>query len=111
MELIRRALDIDLPKGQSAFLWGPRKTGKTTLLHSRFPRSLVYDLLETDLFLRLSRDPSLLRQQLLAAPPEKLEHPVIIDEVQMVPLLLDEVHWLIETISCNLFCRVPAPEN
>jgi predicted AAA+ superfamily ATPase len=96
MELIRRSLSIDLPKGQSAFLWGPRKTGKTTLLRTQFPESLVYDLLDTKLFLQLSRDPSLLRQQLLAAPPEKLEHPIIIDEVQKVPALLDEVHWLIE---------------
>jgi len=92
MDPIRRILDIDLPPGQSAFLWGPRKTGKTTLLRERFPESLVYDLLDTKLHLELARDPSLLRQQLLAAPNEKLDHPVIIDEVQKVPLLLDEVH-------------------
>lgn len=96
MEMIQRALKIELPKGQSAFLWGPRKTGKTTLLKTQFPKSIVYDLLETDLFLQLSRDPSLLRQQLLAATSEELEYPIIIDEVQKVPLLLDEVHWLIE---------------
>ncbi len=93
---LQRALKIKLPRGQSAFLWGPRKTGKTTLLRDQFGRSLVYDLLDTDLFLRLSREPSLLREELLAASPEKLKLPVIIDEVQKVPLLLDEVHWLIE---------------
>ncbi len=46
-----RLLKIKLPKGQSAFLWGPRKTGKTTLLRAAFPDSLSYDLLQTDLFL------------------------------------------------------------
>ncbi|MCK4306228.1 MAG: ATP-binding protein [Candidatus Eisenbacteria sp.] len=93
---IQRMLQIDLPEGQSAFLWGPRKTGKTTLLKSRFPRSMVYDLLQTDLFLELSKNPSLLREQLLAADTKTLRQPVIIDEVQKVPQLLDEVHWLIE---------------
>ncbi len=96
MNLIQRHLRIDLPAGQSAFLWGPRKTGKTTLLHATFPESLFYDLLNTELFLRLSREPSLLRQELLAVPPEKLERPIVIDEVQKVPILLDEIHWLIE---------------
>ncbi|GAH83940.1 unnamed protein product, partial [marine sediment metagenome] len=30
MRFIKRILDIKLPQKQSAFLWGPRKTGKTT---------------------------------------------------------------------------------
>ena len=36
MENIERILKIELPEGQSAFLWGPRKTGKTTYLKNRF---------------------------------------------------------------------------
>jgi predicted AAA+ superfamily ATPase len=32
MKYIERILNIDLPSGQSAFLWGPRKTGKSTYL-------------------------------------------------------------------------------
>jgi len=96
MAEIPRTLRIRLPKGQSAFLWGPRQTGKTTLLRQLFPQSIWYDLLQTDLFLDLTRNPSLLREQLLAADPESLLNPVIIDEVQKVPQLLDEVHWLIE---------------
>ena len=39
----RRILDIDLPQNQSAFLWGPRKTGKSTLLRRTFPRSARFD--------------------------------------------------------------------
>jgi predicted AAA+ superfamily ATPase len=77
-------------------LWGPRKTGKTTFLRATFPDSLIYDLLKTDLFLELVKRPFLLREQLLAASTKQLKEPVIIDEVQKVPQLLDEIHWLIE---------------
>lgn len=97
MTTINRALEIDLPTGQSAFLWGPRKTGKSTLLHLLFPESIVYDFLKTDLLVQFAKRPALLREQLLAHPTESLlQHPVIIDEVQKVPQVLDEVHWLIE---------------
>jgi predicted AAA+ superfamily ATPase len=58
---------------------------------------VVYDLLRTDLFLELSKRPFLLREQLLAKSESQLEHPVIIDEIQKVPQLLDEVQWLIES--------------
>jgi predicted AAA+ superfamily ATPase len=93
---IKRMIRINLPKGKSAFLWGPRKTGKTTYLKEAFPNSLKYDMLQTDLFLDFTRRPYLLREQLLASSPQQLKEPVIIDEVQKVPQLLDEVHWLIE---------------
>ncbi len=96
MKLIERVLNIDLPPGQSAFLWGPRKTGKSTFLKTRFPESLVYDFLKTDLFLELSKKPSLLRERLLAKKKDVLDKPIILDEVQKVPQIMDEVHWLIE---------------
>lgn len=96
---IRRALKIDLPARQSTFLWGARKTGKTTYLTERFPDSIVYDFLKTDLMLDLTRRPSLLREQLLARSPDELQAPIILDEVQKVPQVLDEVHWLIENTS------------
>ena len=96
MQTLPRLLKIKLPKGQSAFLWGPRKTGKTTFLRAAFPESLIYDLLQTDLFLEFVKRPFLLREQLLALSPKQLKEPVIIDEVQKVPQLLDEIHWLIE---------------
>jgi len=96
LETITRLIKIELPKGQSAYLWGPRKTGKTTYLRATFPNSRVYDLLQTDLFLEFVKRPFLLREQLLAASPKQLKEPVIIDEVQKVPQLLDEIHWLIE---------------
>jgi len=96
MAEIERALRIVLPDRQSAFLWGPRKTGKSTYLRSEFPESVTFDLLQTDLMLELAARPALLRERLLATPAEKLRAPVILDEVQKVPQLLDEVQWLIE---------------
>ncbi|MFQ5478026.1 MAG: AAA family ATPase [Candidatus Binatia bacterium] len=77
-------------------MWGPRKTSKTTLLRALFPRALVYDLLDTDLFFELSRRPASFREQVLAQPEAALRGPVIVDEIQKVPQLLDEIHWLIE---------------
>ena len=96
MRNVKRTLNIDLPQGQSTFLWGPRKVGKSTYLKEKFPESIVYDFLKTDLFLDFSRKPSLLREQLLACSAEKLKFPIILDEVQKIPSILDEVHWLIE---------------
>ena len=96
MDPLARCLELKLPKGQSAFLWGPRKTGKTTWLRQLFPDSLSYDLLQTDLALTLLKEPARLRQELLAAPATVRNRPVILDEVQKVPAILDEVHWLIE---------------
>ncbi len=96
MNNIERLLNIDLPPGQSSFLWGPRKTGKSTYMKMRFPHSLVYDFLKTDLFFEISKKPFLLRERLLAKGDDVLNYPVILDEVQKVPQILDEVHWLIE---------------
>lgn len=96
MENIARILNISLPKKQSAFLWGARKTGKTTYLKEKFPDSIVYDFLKTDVFFEISKRPSLLREWLLAKNEAVLKEPIILDEVQKVPQALDEVHWLIE---------------
>jgi predicted AAA+ superfamily ATPase len=93
---IPRMLRIKLPRRQSAFLWGPRKTGKSTLLSMEFPGSIVYDFLQTDLAISLAKKPSLIREQLMARLPSELAAPVILDEVQRVPAVLDEVQWLIE---------------
>ena len=96
MVFIKRILNIVLPQKQSAFLWGPRKIGKTTYLKSRFPDSIVFDFLKTDLFIEISKNPFLLRERILAKDKKILKHPIILDEVQKVPQILDEVHWLIE---------------
>ena len=85
----------------AAFLWGPRQVGKTTLLHQQFPGARYYDLLDTSLAAELSVLPRTLREQTLAERPEV----VIIDEIQKVPELLEEVHWLLENTSTRfLLC-------
>lgn len=89
---IKRALKIELPRNRSAFLWGPRKSGKTTLLKQQFPDALWIDLLDYDMFLTLSKKPTLLRQ-IIGAQSSKT---VVIDEVQKIPHLMDEIHWLME---------------
>jgi uncharacterized protein len=96
MEAFQRRLSIALPERQSAFLWGARKTGKSTFLRQVFPGSLSFDFLRTDLLIAFTTRPALLREQLLARSPAELALPVILDEVQKVPALLDEVHGLIE---------------
>ena len=96
MEAFQRRLSIVLPDRQSAFLWGARKTGKSTFLRQAFPGSLSFDFLRTDLLIAFTTRPALLREQLLARSPTELALPVILDEVQKVPALLDEVHGLIE---------------
>lgn len=93
---IKRILNIALPKGQSMFLWGARKTGKSTYLKQHFPTSIYYDLLKTDEVTRLLAAPHLLREELVGLSETQVKHPIIIDEIQKVPALLNEVHWLIE---------------
>ena len=95
-KLVDRFLSLNLPPGKSAFLWGPRKTGKSTLLKKRYPHSLYYDFLQTDLVLRYTSKPSLFREELMALSREKKSVPIIVDEIQKVPKVLDEIHWLIE---------------
>lgn len=79
----------------AVFLWGARQTGKTTFLHERYPEARFYDLLDTTLSAELSVRPKILREEVLAERPRM----VVIDEVQHVPSLLDEVHWLLENTA------------
>ena len=90
--MLKRFLTIPELQDDSVFLWGARQTGKSTLLKSLFPRARYYDLLLPDAYSRLQRKPELLIQELDQANPDDL---VIIDEVQMLPQLLNAVHWLI----------------
>ena len=91
-----RSLILDLPKGQSAFLWGARQTGKSTFLRQTFPGAHYIDLLDTEWFLTYSKSPYLFRKHIESLPEAEREQPVIVDEIQKLPILLDEVHALIE---------------
>ena len=96
MSLYRRELSVDLPAGQSAFLWGARKVGKSTLLTERFAGSARFDLLDTRLLIQFTREPWTFAERVLALPEEQRQMPVIVDEVQKVPAILDETQRLIE---------------
>jgi len=91
-----RKLQINLPAKQSTFLWGARQTGKSSYLKQHYPDSVYYDLLNTHEITRFTREPHLLYEEVTALSEDKLKYPVIIDEIQKVPDLLNEVHRLIE---------------
>ena len=108
--MFERTIHIEnIAKGESCFLWGPRQTGKSTYLKHTFPESPYYDLLLSDEYLRISRNPSVVREELLAI--KNLTRPVIIDEVQKIPQLLDEVHWLITNKGINFILCGSIPGN
>ena len=84
--MIERLLKVTDAQEGSVFLFGARQTGKTTLLLHLFPDNRFYDLLETDTYERLQRNPSLLRQELADSKKGEI---VIIDEIQLIPELLN----------------------
>jgi len=89
---IGRTLDLrSLLREKSHFLLGPRQTGKTTLIRHTLPDVPVYDLLDSSVFLDLSQRPGRLAEEL--DPGTRM---VAIDEIQRLPILLNEVHRLIE---------------
>ena len=91
-EIIDRTLDLPgLLARKSHFLLGPRQTGKSTLLRRALPRARVYDLLDSAVFLDLSQRPGRLMEEL--TPDVDV---IAIDEIQRLPLLLNEVHRIIE---------------
>lgn len=84
---------LNLPKlleKKSFFLFGPRGTGKTTLIRNTLQSADLINLLEIKTFREYLKNPSIISEQ-------KLSEIVVIDEVQKLPEILDEVHNLIET--------------
>ncbi len=90
--MFKRSLQLPPPGAETLFLWGPRQTGKSTLLRQAYPDALWIDLLKSEEYCRYLQNPEFLRQELAARSTPQ----VVIDEVQKVPALLDEVHWLLE---------------
>ncbi len=93
--MFQRSLKLPPAGTETFFLWGPRQTGKSTLLRDSYPGSRWVDLLRSDDFRKYSARPELLRQEIDADGADRTQQ-VVIDEVQKIPELLDEVHWMIE---------------
>lgn len=82
---------LETLKQKSCFLFGPRQTGKSYLIQHTLQQFRVYNLLDSEIYVTLSRSPKRLEQEL--RPKEKI---IIIDEIQKLPHLLDEIHLIIE---------------
>jgi len=104
METFKRLLNIPLPANKSGFLWGPRKVGKSYWIKSHLPDAIVIDFLKTDVFADFVSRPSLLRERY--AESAQL---IVIDEVQKVPDILNEVHWMIENCKSSFLLTASSP--
>ena len=85
--MFNRNLDLPAPGEDAFFLWGPRQTGKSTLLKQRYPRSRWVDLLRSDEFRRYAANPGFLRQEITAEGWPAASDQIVIDEIQKVPAL------------------------
>jgi len=90
---VPRTLDLhSLLEKKSHFLFGPRQTGKTSLIRDSLKGVKLYDLLDSSVYLALSQNPGRLAEEI--DPRTRI---VVIDEIQRLPVLLNEVHRLIES--------------
>ena len=88
--MYKRMQHLNLSWQETCFFWGPRQTGKSTLLKTLFPQAMYYDLLLSTEYQRLLREPKLIREECLAArlDTNSQPDPIIIDEIQKLPALL-----------------------
>jgi predicted AAA+ superfamily ATPase len=94
MEIQRQLQIVPLLAKKSFFLFGPRSTGKTTLIRQQLAgKAFIIDLLNSRYFLRLSSAPHELESMIAATPADI----IVIDEIQRIPELLNEIHRLIES--------------
>lgn len=94
--MFKRSLNLREPlKDLSLILFGPRQTGKSTLIQTQFPNAQVISLLDPEVFRDLNKSPNLLIQ-MVNDQIRQSSNPIIIDEIQKIPELLDVVHTLIE---------------
>ncbi len=93
--MYKRILDIRKTLNRkSLIILGPRQTGKSTWLKTNFPDAFYIDLLKPHLFQELSIKPELLGEIITF---EKKKYKLfIIDEIQAIPLLINEIHRQIE---------------
>lgn len=107
--MLIRSLDLRkyLDHGKSVFLFGPRGVGKSLMLAelaSQVERHFLVDLLKSDVYSHYLVAPHFFRQDIERRAEASRQEPltVLIDEVQKLPRLLDEVHYLIEKYKPRL---------
>lgn len=93
---------------ESTFLWGARQTGKSTLLKKLYPSALYFDLLLYEEYDRFTRNLSLLREIIEG---RVVSGPVIIDEIQRIPALLNDIHWLMVNKKIQFILSGSSPRN
>ena len=92
--LYKRKLNLNsLLNKKSFFLFGPRSTGKTTLIQNNLKNFKLYNLLDSETYKRLLKRPKLLEEE----NSTRKKPIIVIDEIQKQPQLLDEAHRLIQT--------------
>jgi predicted AAA+ superfamily ATPase len=99
---LKNELEETIKNRYSIFLFGPRQTGKTTLMNQilePFANVKSYSFLNISLRQRIEKYPETFRQEIEAAKPEL----ILLDEVQKVPKILDEVQFLIDKHNMAFF--------
>lgn len=94
---------LNIPLNHSLFLFGPRQTGKSTLLKKTVTDlpSHQIDLLKASEYIRYKANPAIFREE-IDSLPDTTRH-VLVDEIQRIPMLLDEIHSIIESDKPRIF--------
>ena len=87
--VLKRRLALD--SRRSYLLLGPRRVGKSTYLKTELKPDVLIDLLMSDVYFDYRSRPSLLRERF-----SDISGTIVIDEVQRIPELVSEVHWILE---------------
>ena len=103
-----RKVNLSQYDGLFIFLWGARQTGKSTFLKKVYTDSLYIDLLLSQEFKRYLDSPEQFRQRCVANHQNK---PVIVDEIQKLPEILNEIHWMIENENISFILSGSSPRK
>lgn len=93
MVLIKRIIESSLcSSNKSLLLFGPRQTGKSTLLGQLFASALKINFADEAEYLDFAANPRLLEQRIGA----KRQQTVVINEIQRLPSLLNTIQKLVD---------------
>lgn len=109
---VKRNIDLSqILKNKSLFLFGPRQTGKTSYIKNQLTIEpvLKYNLFNANVFLDLSSDPSLIRKTVEAY--DYKDCLIVIDEIQELPILLNEVQLMIDERNIKFLLTGSSPRK